>query len=260
MFDHFDPADYLAEYYSAIGDENDALLQFLAGAYEGMPAGGSLLEVGGGPTVYQLVSAAGRAGSITFADPVDANLRAVASWVDGCPGAFDWSAFVRRALHHEGIDRPSDAQVWDRQARLRAELTHLRSCDVFRPLLAPGEAPFDAVGSHFVTESITADRAMWRRGLGNLVGALRPGGLLVLSALEHAQSWRAGDRCYPAVWLTVADVVEALEGFGVVLEHVERIDAEVPAGDPSAGHQSAGHQGYGGMVFAVGHRLKASRS
>ena len=39
-WDQFDPGAYLDEYYADIGDENLALLEFLAEAYQGIPKGG----------------------------------------------------------------------------------------------------------------------------------------------------------------------------------------------------------------------------
>lgn len=248
-FGGFEPADYLAEYYAGIGEENDALLGFLARAYASLPVGASLVEVGGGPTVYQLVAAAGRGAAITFAEPVPANRQAVKAWVAAQPGAFDWRPFVRRALEHEGVVDPPGSAVNERERQLRASLRHFRTCDVLSPAPLGALSPqFDAVGSHFVTESITADRSAWKWGLANLVGLLRPGGRLVLSSLEGATSWRAGDRTFPAVPLTADDVVGALEDLGVRVDLVERIDAET--GDAT----SPTHQGYLGMVFAAGWR------
>ena len=98
---HFNSREYLEEYYATIGAENDQLLRFFATAYAAVPDGALLLELGGGPTLYQLVSAANAVAEIHFSDYLGQNLQEVVSWKDGLYDAFDWSAYFRRALEIE---------------------------------------------------------------------------------------------------------------------------------------------------------------
>src|SRR5262245_17716555 len=79
-FKPFDPKAYLREYYSCLGEENRALLRFLNQAYIRIFSEidtARVLEFGGGPTIYQLISAAQHAVSIDFSDYLDDNLHEV---------------------------------------------------------------------------------------------------------------------------------------------------------------------------------------
>ncbi|CAF4195835.1 unnamed protein product, partial [Rotaria sordida] len=55
-----DPCVYLEEYYSEIQNEDKHHLYCLAKAYANVTDGSTLLEFGGGPTLYQLMSAAAK--------------------------------------------------------------------------------------------------------------------------------------------------------------------------------------------------------
>ena len=74
----FDPKAYLREYYSRLGEENKALLHFHCKAYAcifGEVDTARMLEFGGGPTIYQLISAAKYPVAIDFSDYLDVNLK-----------------------------------------------------------------------------------------------------------------------------------------------------------------------------------------
>src|SRR5689334_2040520 len=70
-FASFSPAAYLQEYYDHIGPENDELLRFFAEAFKLVPPETVMLEFGGGPTIYQLISAAVKVSTIDFTDYLD---------------------------------------------------------------------------------------------------------------------------------------------------------------------------------------------
>ena len=54
-----------------------------------------LLEFGGGPTIYTLISAALYVKDITFAEYVDASRAEVRKWIDRDPDAHNWFPYVR---------------------------------------------------------------------------------------------------------------------------------------------------------------------
>lgn len=56
-FENFEPRHYLKAYYSKIGSENLSLLDFFSKAYQGVKNESIMLEFGGGPTVYPLITA-----------------------------------------------------------------------------------------------------------------------------------------------------------------------------------------------------------
>ena len=54
-----------------------------------------LLEFGGGPTIYTLISAALHVKDITFAEYVDASRDEVRKWIERDPDAHNWFPYVR---------------------------------------------------------------------------------------------------------------------------------------------------------------------
>jgi hypothetical protein len=207
----FDPVAYLDEYYGDIGSENLALLSFLAETYRQLPKGGVLLDFGGGPTIYPLISAVTRVDEIHFCDYLEANLDEVRRWLAADPAAFDWDEFIAKALELETGAACTDADVLRRATEIRERVTRLLPCDAARsPAVAGLRTPYDVVLTNFCAESATSDLGTWRRYMANIVSLLKPGGWLVMSALEGATRYSVGPRSFPAVDISERDLVDLL--------------------------------------------------
>jgi hypothetical protein len=244
-FSSFDPRNYLAEYYDRVGPENDGLLAFYARAYRTAGAGGQLLEVGGGPVIYPLLSAAAVVREIHFTDALQSNLDEVKRALEGSPDAFDWRPFTRRALEHERGALPSEAEVSDRLALVGSRVTKLLPLDVRR--LAEASAGYDIVQANFVLDSITSTHDEWERLLRMLVDRVRPGGTLLMCALEGSRWWRIGDLQFPAVSLDADRLGRSLRAAGMVEIEVDRIPAETEDLE----------QGYSGILCARSIRARS---
>jgi NNMT/PNMT/TEMT family len=241
----FTPRDYLREYYSEVGTESSFLLGFLADAYRPFePATQRVLELGGGPTLYQLISAARVASEIYFADYLEVNLAEVRNWKDHPSSAFDWSPFFRRAMEFEVGSEPTDLQLKVRTQLLRERIADVTRCDVLgERVVDPDIPPPDVVSTNFVAESITGSRAVWRTALKRIAEMVPDGGCLVMSGLLGASHWIIGSRRYPAVFLELPDVVSAMTDNRLDIEMLGDVAAERPRSHPD-------HQGYDG-IFCV---------
>lgn len=239
-FVDFDPRAYVDEYYGSIGEENDALLRFFAQAYRDVPTRARMLEFGCGPTIYQLISAAPRVASIDLAEPSAAARAELSRWIAADPSAFDWTAFVSRALSLEDGRLPDPVQVGARCALIRRRVRSVIACDAFAPHPLEGVAPgsYDVVASSFVLDSVTDQRTAWRDALVDLTGLARVGGVVILASLLGAEWWTVGARRFPAVALEADEIVSALNGAGCTVDLVQTIGAE----------EGLTH-GYRGMAF-----------
>lgn len=95
----FSSKQYLNEYYRTLGNENIALLDWYKSIYQKIGAGKSLLEIGGGPTIYQLISAVTKVKNITFTDISRKNLDIVQDTIKiKCPF---WDKFIKHVLLDE---------------------------------------------------------------------------------------------------------------------------------------------------------------
>lgn len=64
--------------------------------------GDLLIDIGSGPTIYQLLSACESFKEIIVSDYTDQNLRELQKWLKKEPGAFDWSPVVTYVCDLEG--------------------------------------------------------------------------------------------------------------------------------------------------------------
>jgi hypothetical protein len=245
-FSYFSSDDYLAEYYSAVSSENNELLRFFAKASKLVSEGSTLLEYGGGPTIYQLVSFATRVKSIYFTDHLNSNLLTVQAWLKTKQHSHDWTPFIAAALQHEGIESPSAVQISERENYLKAQLHGFGHVDAFNRHL--DEIPlehYDVVSANFVVESITVDVAGWKQGLDSLLSYVKPGGLLSLTSIRGAKYWKINDKKFPAFNVNASSITQELRARGFAIEIIHEIDAQITE------QSHPGYEGYDGMIFIV---------
>jgi hypothetical protein len=210
-FGNFSPSVYLAEYYSEIQKEDQHHLRCLVKAYADVTGDLTLLEFGGGPTLYQLMSAAAKVKEIHFSDYLESNLMEVRKWVNRDSDAFNWNDVTATALLAEGITPTPDA-INTREEILREKMTTFLSCDAFHKYPLGGDAvvQYDIVNTHFVAESITDNRDEWKQIFANISSCVKPGGKLVMAAMKRCTAWKNGPQKFPATYIIESDIVELL--------------------------------------------------
>jgi hypothetical protein len=240
---HF-PRAYLAQFYEGDVDPgNQALLRFYATVYDNLE-GRSLLEFGGGPTIYSLITAARTAGWIHFCDYNDECLREVDLWRHNDQAAFDWHHFLDYALQCEKScrERQSDEEIQARANLLRQRIRLLSHCDIFAndPLQGRSEGPYGVVANTFCLDSIVEDKAQWFHLNQKLARLVDSDGLYVTVSLLNASHWTTGGITHPAVALTLDDVTNLYSDLGFRLTHskvVEHLEGKI---------------GYDGFIMACG--------
>ncbi|XP_038609583.1 phenylethanolamine N-methyltransferase [Tachyglossus aculeatus] len=179
--------------------------------------GRSLLDVGSGPTVYQLLSACAHFEDITMTDFLEVNRQELWAWLRQDPGAFDWSPYSRHVCLIEG-----KGETWqDKERQLRERVRRVLPIDVHQdqPLgpAGAGVVPVDALVSTFCLEAVSPDKASFQRALDHITTLLRPGGhLLLIGALEES-FYLAGAARLAVVPVKEEEVREALarSGYGI---------------------------------------------
>ena len=209
----FDPKQYLDEYYTQLGPENRELLNFNHLAYlcifsELRTA--RMLELGGGPTIYQLISAARYPIAIDFSDYLDANLNELRIWLEDRPGQFRWEPFIRYVLEREGT--PACGCALEQRAReIRRKVRRLLHCDARRAApLGEGAAQYDIVSINFVLEAVAHDVVEWDRLLDHVQPLIKPGGYLLMGVVTGAEHYRVGRTFFPTIPLSCDYVVRKL--------------------------------------------------
>lgn len=240
----FQPRAYLTQYYTEVDAGNQALLRFYAQVYQDL-AGRSLLEFGGGPTLYSLITAARTAGWIHFCDYNVESLREAENWLARDPSAFDWLPYIRFALACEtGDEATPQEDMHRREDLIRQKIKKVSRCDIFAtdPLLGNFEGPYGVVAQTFVLDDLTEDKGEWLHLNQKLAQLVAEHGLFVTVSLLRASYWTVQGKKYPAVSLIADDVSEmyATLGFSVTALRVEEL---------------AGKIGYDGFIMACGQRL-----
>ncbi|CAF1474870.1 unnamed protein product [Rotaria magnacalcarata] len=223
-FQKFSARTYLEEYYSEIQNEDKHHLRCLAKVYGDVKDGSTLLEFGGGPTLYQLMSAAPKVKEIHFSDYLEVNLAEVRNWVNRCSSAFNWNKITETALEAEGIMATPEA-INAREELLRGKITKFLHCDAHRkyPLGINDNddaVQYDIVNCHFVAESISDTFHDWKSAFANICSCVKPGGKLVMAAMKRAIAWKNGDKKFLAVGITEQDVTKVLAENGFVNKNI----------------------------------------
>ncbi|XP_044530315.1 phenylethanolamine N-methyltransferase [Gracilinanus agilis] len=221
-YQRFEPGPYLRNNYGPPrGDlrQPDGVgpwkLRCLAETFAtGEVTGHSLIDIGSGPTVYQLLSACAHFEDITMTDFLEVNRQELGVWLRQDPGAFDWSHYSQHVCLIEG-----KGESWqEKERQLRSKVKRVLPIDVHQPQpMGPGSPaplPTDALVSTFCLEAVSPDHASFQRALDNITTLLRPGGhLLLIGALE--ESWYlAGEARLSVVPVQEGDVREALSRSG----------------------------------------------
>jgi len=243
-FAPFDPRAYLKEYYSHLGEENQELLHFIDDVYRRIFVeldAARLLEFGGGPTIYQLISAAKYPVSIDFSDYLDANLNEVHNWLQDKPEQFFWDDFIRYVLKLEG-ECGNLPTVKERVQLIRHKIKRLIHCDAKKsePLELGYRAPYDIVSINFVLESITTGMSEWNVLIENVLPLVRPQGYLLMCAITGATCYRVGERFFPAVSISPEILESKLKQQQFSIIHTHAIEAE---------HKD--EQGYDGIAMVL---------
>ena len=172
-----------------------------------------LLEFGGGPVIYSLISAAPYVASIVHSDYSESNLQEVRWWKDKSVQAHNWIPYFHYVLQElEGIGTESTLR---REEDLRAKLSHIVKCDVTRnDVLETTEFPmesFDVISSCFCLEAVANTSAQYAVFIERLSRYLKPGGY-ILSLVSVEESWyKYGANRLTHLYITTEDVRAAYE-------------------------------------------------
>ncbi|MEK7075722.1 MAG: guanitoxin biosynthesis pre-guanitoxin forming N-methyltransferase GntF [Patescibacteria group bacterium] len=224
---NFKPEEYLRTYYPTlpepsvfghkkmlkdVSEENLMLLRFYADAQVQLqPTGEGLwmLEVGGGPTIYQLICLSRLVDKICFTDFLIPNLHSVENWIRTGHDT-RWLSYIRVALQYEQGKAPTNMEMLLRERELKRKMSLVRY-DVLRDrFFATAPKEYDLVSSNFCIECISQSKVVWLQALRNISKRIAEGGCLVMTALRMASTYNIHGRILPATPIDETDVWKAL--------------------------------------------------
>ncbi|XP_030019198.1 phenylethanolamine N-methyltransferase [Sphaeramia orbicularis] len=230
-YQKFDPAAYLQYNYTpprADFERKDSIVPWklacLHRAFtEGDVSGELLVDIGSGPTLYQVLSGCEVFNKVLLTDFLEVNRQELKRWLQAEGGSLDWTPYLQHVCKLEGR-RPSEWR--EKAAKLRQVISDILPIDVHRPQpLAPGALPSagaDCLVSCFCLESVSPDLAAFTRALGHIQKLLRPNGhLLLIGALGESYYFGGPGVKIPVVPLNEAQVCASLQQSGFTLIRLE---------------------------------------
>jgi NNMT/PNMT/TEMT family len=222
--------EYLRDYYSRIEIDEALTLRFVLREARKIAPGAAALEFGAGPTAHYLIALSAYVSVIDAADFLEPNLQEIERWMLKSQGAHDWQPFVRYILACEGHKNPDEKAIRLREALARRRISKLLACDasMARPLKTGAAEQYDVLLTCFCADSATSSKAEWRRFMLNILSLLKPGGMLIMSALRSCRWYKVGDNWYPSANLDENDLQSVLEFTGFELNQTCIETWEVP--------------------------------
>ncbi|XP_078697820.1 nicotinamide N-methyltransferase-like [Branchiostoma floridae x Branchiostoma belcheri] len=217
---HFDPKEYLAMSCSPPeGSEDEKYFRnvhlkeihkiFDSGVVQ---PGSRLLDIGTGPTVYQLISASRFCTEIVCAEYAEANRAEVLKWIKGEPDAYDWNSSFQYVASLEG-----DSSSWEaRKSHLRYAIKAVIPCDVTKPdPLTPHEyEQFDVITSMKCLEVACPTRESYSAAVRSITRLLKPGGTLVMISVISESFHTIGGHKFFTLTVDESFIEEVLKAAG----------------------------------------------
>ncbi|MEE6484627.1 hypothetical protein FKM82_013947, partial [Ascaphus truei] len=223
--EQFDPKSFLTSYYQ-FGSENswDWYLTFVMKHYcevftSGKVKGKTLIDIGTGPTIYQLLSACEAFDEITVSDYADQNREEFEKWLKNDPGAFDWSSTVKHVCELEGT-----RDKWmEKEEKLRRTVKQYLKCDILRrnpvePVVLPQA---DCIMSSLCLEVACKNNDDYHSALKNITSMIKSEGHLVLCGVLRCHMYTVGEVTFSSVYLEEKLINEILHEEGYAIERFE---------------------------------------
>ncbi len=228
-FNEFKAVDYLKEYYDEIEEENEFLLRCYHKFYSNLTPKDKLIEIGGGPTIYSLISACTKVKQIIFAEYNRKNREAVADWTKNTPEAYNWDPYFQFVgkLEKQQNKNVTNMEIEAIKKRLRSCITQIVSCNLLakQPLESYGKESFDVVSSNFCPESITDKKDMFTIAIENVLSLVKAKGYLLLSMLRGAYYYKVGNMHFPAYKIDKIDIKNLLKSYSYSDIEIDCTDA-----------------------------------
>uniref|UniRef100_UPI00358EA3B7 indolethylamine N-methyltransferase-like n=1 Tax=Myxine glutinosa TaxID=7769 RepID=UPI00358EA3B7 len=219
---YFNAKEYNKMYYTNIeghvgahGAMMECVIRFYHKVFSQGVRGQRLLDVGSGPTIYQVLSACENFEEIYLSDYIEQNRQQLQCWLEASPDAFDWNHIIKYVCKLE----ENEVSWEEKAAKLRKRVRAVMHCDVRHdPPLDTDRAPFDCIISSFCLEAACTDEKNFIDAVTHLAKLLKPGGLLLTVVTTGREFYIVGKERFVFGFVMTEDLARhAMEVAGLVV-------------------------------------------
>nr|XP_060643392.1 nicotinamide N-methyltransferase-like [Anolis sagrei ordinatus] len=174
--------------------------------------GDTLIDIGSGPSIHQLLSACESFKEIIVSDFLEQNREEMKKWLKKDPETFNWSSVLKYVCQLEG-----DREKWmEKEEKLRKAIKQILKCDVTlaNPFDPVEVHPADCVLSTYCIEAACKDLDTYHSAMKNVGSLVKPGGHLILVVGLEATFYMVGPHKFSSLYLTSEMVRDGLKGAG----------------------------------------------
>lgn len=186
----FNPKDFLNMYCREPEDDfhwNSFILSNFHKFWSGFGSNNlTMLEFGGGPSIYTLISACPFVREIVFAELTEANRKEVEEWQKRGSSSHDWSPFFKYVL--QKLEGKSEKEAKQREEELRKKITHIIPCDInktnplqLKEFPIADQPKFDIISTTACLEAAVKSDDAYCEAVAKLSKLLKPGGHLIMA-------------------------------------------------------------------------------
>lgn len=180
-----------------------------------------LLELGGGPCIYDLISAAPYVAEIYHSDYLKSCCDEVLLWRNEGRNAYDWSPYFRYIVNILE-DESGPRAVVEREMKLRRILKSSFTCNVNQSPIVPDFSKFpNIICTNFCLETSLPSKDKFNAVLKEIFEMLEPKGFLVMLLSLECTWYTVNGTKFACVYLNIKDIEDALKRVGFVIRTLE---------------------------------------
>ena len=191
-----------------------------------------ILEVGAGPSIAHVISAAPYASEIILSEYTEKNRTAIQQWLDKSADAHDWKPFLKHII--VDVEGGEETDIAAREEILRSSIKAVIPCDVTKDMPLPTEylKQYDVILSILCLECACQTRDDYVPTLKRLAHLLKTDGKLFLYHVELADSsepaqYPVRGQWYRYIQLSSKFIIESLTAAG--FNNISRVSGDIPS-------------------------------
>lgn len=179
-----------------------------------------LLELGGGPCIYDFISATPYVAEIYHSDYIKSCCDEVLLWKNRDCNAYDWSPYFKYVVNTLEGKSDLDAVV-ERETKLRSALKSSITCNVKQSPIVPGSLKSNIICANFCLETSLPSKDSYNAALNEIFEMLEPNGFFVMLLSLECSWYTVSGTKFPCLFLKTSDVEDALKKVGFVVRYTE---------------------------------------